>query len=75
VRVAQKLKLAQQQSERRGGGEDKEAATTPPTVVTLLCDSGARHLSRFWNDEALAQLGLHATADMHWLFPDGGADV
>lgn len=28
------------------------------TVVTLLCDSGLRHLSRFWNDEHLTKLGL-----------------
>ncbi|ORZ41328.1 tryptophan synthase beta subunit-like PLP-dependent enzyme [Catenaria anguillulae PL171] len=28
------------------------------TVVTLLCDSGTRHLSKFWNDEYLSYEGL-----------------
>ena len=28
------------------------------TVVTLLCDGGARHLSKFWSDEYLAAAGL-----------------
>jgi cysteine synthase A len=27
-------------------------------VVTLLCDSGGRHLSKFWNEGALAAAGL-----------------
>lgn len=27
-------------------------------IVTLLCDSGSRHISRFWNDELLARMGL-----------------
>ncbi|KAF8942606.1 hypothetical protein BGZ47_006317 [Haplosporangium gracile] len=28
------------------------------TIVTLLCDSGQRHLTKFWNDEYLAKQGL-----------------
>ncbi|KAG9065347.1 hypothetical protein KI688_002672 [Linnemannia hyalina] len=28
------------------------------TIVTLLCDSGHRHLTKFWNDEYLAKQGL-----------------
>ncbi|CAK8538925.1 unnamed protein product [Lathyrus sativus] len=28
------------------------------TIVTILCDSGMRHLSKFCNDEYLSQLGL-----------------
>ena len=28
------------------------------TVVTLLCDGGARHLSKFWSDNYLAAAGL-----------------
>ena len=28
------------------------------TIVTLLCDSGQRHLSRLWNSEFLASRGL-----------------
>lgn len=34
-----------------------------PVVVTILCDSGSRHLSRFWNDDALRQLGLDPNDD------------
>ncbi|KAN0063924.1 Cysteine synthase 2 [Thecaphora frezii] len=32
----------------------------PPVVVTILCDSGARHLSKFHDDEALKHLGVDA---------------
>ena len=28
------------------------------TIVTILCDSGMRHLSKFQNKEYLSQLGL-----------------
>lgn len=28
------------------------------TLVTLLCDSGTRHLTKFWSDEYLIQTGL-----------------
>ncbi|MCI56123.1 cysteine synthase 2-like, partial [Trifolium medium] len=28
------------------------------TIVTILCDSGMRHLSKFCNAEYLSQLGL-----------------
>lgn len=31
------------------------------TVVTILCDSGQRHLSKFWSTPYLEQLGLHQT--------------
>ncbi len=30
------------------------------TIVTLLCDSGQRHISRLWNPEFLATHGLCA---------------
>ncbi|KAJ8429464.1 hypothetical protein Cgig2_015316 [Carnegiea gigantea] len=32
------------------------------TIVTILCDSGMRHLSRFYKDEYLSQLGLAPSA-------------
>ena len=32
------------------------------TIVTILCDSGMRHLSRFYKDEYLSQLGLTPSA-------------
>ncbi|KAJ3673618.1 hypothetical protein LUZ60_005610 [Juncus effusus] len=32
------------------------------TIVTILCDSGIRHLSKFFNDDYLAGLGLSPTA-------------
>jgi cysteine synthase A len=31
------------------------------TIVTVLCDGGQRYASRFWNDEALARLGIAPT--------------
>jgi cysteine synthase A len=40
-------------------GALRAAAALGPghTVVTLLCDGGARHLSRFWSDEVVAGVG------------------
>ncbi|KAJ2561336.1 Cysteine synthase 2 [Coemansia sp. RSA 1836] len=31
------------------------------TIVTILADSGHRHLTKFWNDDAMARIG-HSTA-------------
>jgi cysteine synthase A len=45
VRTALKLK-----AER---GDDP-----PPVVVTVLCDSGSRHLSKFHDNAALKELGV-----------------
>lgn len=28
------------------------------TIVTLLADSGLRHLTKFWNDEKMKEIGL-----------------
>jgi len=28
------------------------------TIVTILCDSGQRHLTKFWNPDYLAERGL-----------------
>lgn len=41
-----------QQPDGGSGGGNKRR------VVTILCDGGARHLSRFWNDEYLAANGI-----------------
>lgn len=32
------------------------------TIVTILCDNGMRHLSRFYKAEYLSQLGLTPSA-------------
>lgn len=32
------------------------------TIVTILCDSGMRHLSKFFNTEYLSQHGLSPSA-------------
>jgi cysteine synthase A len=32
-------------------------------VVTILCDSGSRHVSKFWNDEFLKNLNLLPTSE------------
>ena len=31
-------------------------------VITLLCDSGDRHIAKFWNDDVIKQWGLEAAA-------------
>lgn len=61
VRTAQKLK--------RTAGK----SATAPVVVTILCDSGARHLSRFWDDEALVKLGLTPSADIADILENEGS--
>lgn len=33
-------------------------------IATILCDSGARHYSKFWNDEYLANAGIEVDAGM-----------
>lgn len=42
------MRLKREWAEKRVSGDDKR-----PTVVTILCDSGVRHLSKFHNDEVL----------------------
>lgn len=32
------------------------------TIVTIICDSGMRHLSKFFNEQYLADHGLTPTA-------------
>lgn len=41
-------------------GAVRVAQTIGPghTIVTILCDSGMRHLSKFYNAEYLSELGL-----------------
>jgi cysteine synthase A len=55
IKTALKLK-----SER----STEDANVTPITVVTILCDSGSRHLSKFWNDDYLDQHGIHISSDI-----------
>ncbi|XP_010542524.1 PREDICTED: cysteine synthase 2 [Tarenaya hassleriana] len=45
-------------------GAVRVAQTLGPghTIVTILCDSGMRHLSKFYNPQYLAQYGLTPTA-------------
>ncbi|GAA5842869.1 hypothetical protein JCM11251_005832 [Rhodosporidiobolus azoricus] len=47
-------------------------------IVTILCDSGARHVSRFWNDDYLESAGIPVSPSIDFLFTepvlDGGAD-
>ncbi|RYH21335.1 pyridoxal-phosphate dependent enzyme [archaeon] len=35
------------------------------TVVTIICDNGSRHLSRFWNEEFIASAGLSWPTNPH----------
>ena len=46
------------------------------TVVTILCDGGGRHLSKFWSEEALEAAGLtpppqRAGHELDWLLAGG----
>ena len=34
------------------------------TIVTLLCDHGSRHLTKFWNASYLEQKGIVDTSDL-----------
>ena len=36
-------------------------------IVTMLCDSGSRHLSKFYNDEWLTQQGIDPDRDLSFL--------
>ncbi|TIA91305.1 hypothetical protein E3P99_01123 [Wallemia hederae] len=37
------------------------------SIVTILCDSGSRHLSRFWDDNRLNELGITVKQDIDHL--------
>ncbi|CAD6884874.1 unnamed protein product [Tilletia controversa] len=51
VRTALKLK--------KSGGAGRR-----PVVVTILCDSGARHLSKFHSDEFVSKAGVEPSSDI-----------
>ena len=42
----------------RAGAELRRSSSERLTVVTVLCDGGARYLSRFWNREFVEKRGL-----------------
>ncbi|KAH9455415.1 hypothetical protein MJO29_012195 [Puccinia striiformis f. sp. tritici] len=54
-KLAQNLKT-RSSNDSEGRGEAKKGP--PITLVTILCDSGQRHLSKFWNDQFLIQHGF-----------------
>ncbi|KAM0789569.1 hypothetical protein ACM66B_000379 [Microbotryomycetes sp. NB124-2] len=39
------------------------------TIVTILCDSGTRHHSRFWNDEYLTKNGIDVKSNIDDIVP------
>jgi cysteine synthase len=53
------VKAARQLLRARGPGSHAH----PPVIVTLLCDGGARHLSKFHNPSYLAERGLLPSAE------------
>ena len=57
VRAARQLHEAW---DAEGGGRERGEA--PPVLVTILCDSGARHLTKMYNREYLAARGLRDPA-------------
>lgn len=60
VKTALKLK-----KERKSSTLDE-----PIVVVTILCDSGSRHLSKFWNDDVLRSMGIDVADDIQDLLVD-----
>ena len=45
------------------------------TVVTIICDSGQRHMSRLWNPEYIGKYGLTWPAGSHQDFPPWVTDA
>ena len=41
-------------------------------IVTVLCDGGGRHMSKFHNPEYLADLGIALNKDMRIKLDEGG---
>ncbi|GAA5874018.1 hypothetical protein JCM3774_001584 [Rhodotorula dairenensis] len=39
-------------------------------IVTILCDSGARHVSRFWNDDYLERAEIPVSSSIEFLFTE-----
>ncbi|GAA5859926.1 hypothetical protein JCM8547_004390 [Rhodosporidiobolus lusitaniae] len=39
-------------------------------IVTILCDSGARHTSRFWNDDYLLTASIPVSSSIDFLFTE-----
>ncbi|GAA5905472.1 hypothetical protein JCM8208_004289 [Rhodotorula glutinis] len=39
-------------------------------IVTILCDSGARHASRFWNDDYLLRAGIPLSTSIDFLYTE-----
>ncbi|PWN38324.1 PALP-domain-containing protein [Meira miltonrushii] len=56
-----KTALRIKREREKNGQLDEE---TPIVVVTILCDHGSRHLSKFWNDEALTKLDIKIDNDI-----------
>ena len=46
----------------RAGAELRRSSSDRLTVVTVLCDGGARYLSRFWNRDFVEKRGLSLAA-------------
>ncbi|PKI84934.1 hypothetical protein MVES_001255 [Malassezia vespertilionis] len=63
VRTALRLKAAQPKP-TLSSLEDTALNLPRSVVVTILADSGVRHLSKFQNDEAMQALGLHVDVDI-----------
>ncbi|KAL7337641.1 tryptophan synthase beta subunit-like PLP-dependent enzyme [Rhodotorula toruloides] len=43
-------------------------------IVTILCDSGARHTSRFWNNDYLVAAGIPLSTSIDFLFSEPDSD-
>lgn len=78
VRVALQLKAASKppsgaqkwQAGALGPACDSPQENRRPVVVTVLADSGARHLSKFQNDEVMQKRGFHVSDDISDILGD-----
>ncbi|GAA6024655.1 hypothetical protein JCM11491_003454 [Sporobolomyces phaffii] len=61
------VRLAQRWNRDRHADALGVSGTRPLQVVTILCDSGARHTSKFWNEDYLVKHGIEYPENLDWL--------
>lgn len=44
--------------------KDYDDETTWPRIVTMLCDAGTRHLTKFWSDEYIVKHGVFSSEEL-----------
>ncbi|PLW46570.1 hypothetical protein PCASD_07384 [Puccinia coronata f. sp. avenae] len=62
VNLAASYKLAKNLQKLSRGKKRREMNDKKTTIVTILCDSGQRHLSKFWNNQFLVHNGFRSAS-------------